>query len=267
MVTNIEVNKGFKKKLNNPILFVGLPGIGLVGKIAIDYLVKELTPKPKIFAKIYSDTFPPAVHVKNSILEIITDDIYLYSEKKRDYLFLVGPVQPTLANVLNSFQHYEFSEKISEFSKKYNVKEIYTFAGLNVGNKRINEVPKVYGVSSDETTKKKLSKQKIKNLIIEKNTKDSLVSGVAGLLPGIAYYKYNIPGICVMGETSGNLTFGDHGSAKKTLEIINKLFPELKFDLKKISADAKKIEESFNLISKKINDISKKSDSPSNYIR
>ncbi|MCK9292995.1 MAG: PAC2 family protein [archaeon] len=267
MVTNIDIVKKLKRKLKDPVLFVGLPGIGLVGKIAIDYLVKELNPKPNLFAKIYSDTFPPAVHVKNSILEAITDDFYLYSLNQRDYLFLVGPVQPPLGNILNSFQHYEFSEKIAEFAKKLNIKEIYTFAGLNVGDRRIVEAPKVYAVCSDEKIKNSLTTKRIKDLIFEKNNKDTLISGVSGLLPGISYYKYNISGVCIMGETNGRLTFGDHGSAKKTLEIISKLFPQLKFDLKKINEDAKKIEQSFNLISKKIDSISKKEDSPSNYIR
>ena len=40
MPTTIKVLK--KKKLSKGIMFAGLPGIGLVGKIVLDYLMKEL---------------------------------------------------------------------------------------------------------------------------------------------------------------------------------------------------------------------------------
>jgi len=47
-----------KMKFKNPILVEGLPGIGLVGKIAAKHLAKEL--KAKRIAEIYS----PHFHIK-----------------------------------------------------------------------------------------------------------------------------------------------------------------------------------------------------------
>jgi len=267
MVTEIELL--IKKKLKKPVLFVGLPGIGLVGKIAVDYLVNELKPKAKLFANIISDSFPPAVHTKNSVLELIKDQIYLYSVKTTDYLFIVGPVQPTLGNISNSEQHYEFSETIYSFAKKIGVKEIYTFAGLNIGNKRIDtKNPKVTAVCTDIKTKLVLEKKKIKNLYFDKDNRDTLISGVAGLLLGVSYNKYKIPGVCVMGETNGKMTFGDHGSAKEVLEVIKSIF-KFNVDFKRINESAKKIEKSFNEISKNIEQINSKdaSESSNNYIR
>jgi len=265
MVTDIKNLK--KKKLKNPILFVGLPGIGLVGKISVDYLVTELKPKPVLMSKVFSDAFPPAVHARNSVMELISDEIYLYSTKTRDYLFLVGPVQPALNNTVNGEIHYEFSEKLASYFSKIGVKKIYTFAGLNIGDKRIEtKKPKVLVVSTSDNEKTKLQKKKIKNLYFEKDNKDTLISGVAGLLPAIAMEKYKIPGVCLMGETNGKLAFGDHGSAKEILEIIKVLF-KLKINLKKIDESAKKIKDSFSEISKGIEQISKKEAKPTNYIR
>jgi proteasome assembly chaperone (PAC2) family protein len=43
-------------QLKNPILIEGLPGLGLVGKIAIRYLIKQL--KAQRFAYLYSPHFP-----------------------------------------------------------------------------------------------------------------------------------------------------------------------------------------------------------------
>ena len=41
---------------NNPVLIEGLPGLGLVGKIALRYLIKQL--KAKKVAYLYSPHFP-----------------------------------------------------------------------------------------------------------------------------------------------------------------------------------------------------------------
>ena len=43
-------------KLDNPVLIEGLPGLGMVGRIATRYLAKEL--KAKKFAELYSPHFP-----------------------------------------------------------------------------------------------------------------------------------------------------------------------------------------------------------------
>lgn len=45
-----------KVELNNPVLIEGLPGLGLVGKIAIRFLAKQL--KAERLAYLYSPHFP-----------------------------------------------------------------------------------------------------------------------------------------------------------------------------------------------------------------
>ncbi|MFH0906186.1 MAG: PAC2 family protein [archaeon] len=260
MVTNINVIS--KKKLNKPIMIVGLPGKGLVGKICVDYLVKELKPKATLYAKLISDSFPPAVHAKNGILEVIYDEIYLYNGKNNDFLFLTGPVQPALANISNGFQHYEFAEKIADFCKEKEVCEIYTIAGLHVGDKRLNTAPKVLAVATDSKTKELLIKRKISSIYFNEDNTDTLISGAAGLLLGIANYNHNISGCCFMGETTQKLIFGDHGSARITVSVLCDLF-KLKVNMTKINKEAKKIEESFNLISEKIQTLNNVKESPS----
>jgi len=267
---NTKIDILLKKKLKNPVLIAGLPGIGLVGKISVDYMVNELKPKPVLFAKVYSNSFPPAVHAKNSILEIIHNEIFLYSGKKRDYLFLVGPVQPVLGNLPNSEEHYEFSETLSDFANKQGVTEIYTFAGLNIGENRLKAKPKVAFVCSDEKLKKAIDTKKIQNTYFDKDNKDTLISGVAGLLLGVAYQKHKISGACLMGETDSKLTYGDPASAKEVLEIALKLFPDISLDLKSIVESAKKIENSFSKMAKdieKMNQAPKEETSRNNYIR
>ena len=50
-----------KVKLHNPILLVGLPGIGNVGSLVVQYLIQQLNAKE--FAELYSHHFPYMVIV------------------------------------------------------------------------------------------------------------------------------------------------------------------------------------------------------------
>ena len=112
MPTKILLRK--KVTLDKGVLLVGLPGIGLVGKIAVDYLLKEL--KPTKVGEIYSDSFPPSVHTKNSKIHLIKNELFHLNYKKQDFFILAGPVQPTLDfKVGSAKEHYEFSETLVNY--------------------------------------------------------------------------------------------------------------------------------------------------------
>lgn len=244
MSTRIEFLK--KKKLKNPILFTGLPGIGLVGKIAVDYMLKQFSAEK--IAEIYSDSFPPSVHTKGALIELIRDDIFVTSLNGRDYLFLVGPVQPSLDfRTGSSAEHYEFAAKIVEAMKELGVEEIYTLAGINIGDKRLEKEP---GVVVASTSKKLLAELNSLGAIADR--KEGLISGAAGLIVGVAE-KQGISGACLMGETSSKLVYGDHGAAKKVIELLIKRFG-FKVNLGQIAQEAKNIEAAFAQLSKQFED-------------
>ena len=84
-----------KVKMKNPILIEGLPGIGLVGKIAADHLIDELGAKQ--VAQLVSPHFPHQVIMhKNGVMRMIKNRFYHVSGKKNDLLILVGDVQAVL---------------------------------------------------------------------------------------------------------------------------------------------------------------------------
>jgi proteasome assembly chaperone (PAC2) family protein len=67
----------FEKKavLKNPILIVGLPGIGNVGKIVVDFLIDEL--KAKKMYEIHSRHFPNTVFVNdNNLVSLPSVEIF-----------------------------------------------------------------------------------------------------------------------------------------------------------------------------------------------
>ena len=69
-----------KPKLNNPILIEGLPGIGNVGKLAVEHLI-EMT-KAKKFAEIYSKDFPPQVFINpDGTIKLVNNEFYYLKAK------------------------------------------------------------------------------------------------------------------------------------------------------------------------------------------
>src|SRR3989338_3524281 len=100
-----------KAKFKDAVLFTGLPGIRLVGKICVDYMLKQFNAEK--IAEIHADFFPPSVQTENGLVDLIKDEIYHYRFKGKDFLFLSGPVQPALDSKYGSTgEHFEFSGAI-----------------------------------------------------------------------------------------------------------------------------------------------------------
>ncbi len=69
-------------RLKNPILVEGLPGIGLVGKLAAEHLIKEL--KAEKVAEIYSEHFPHQVlMLKKGTLRMLKNKIYAWRNPRK----------------------------------------------------------------------------------------------------------------------------------------------------------------------------------------
>ena len=83
------VTENVKKlpKLNKPVLIEGLPGIGNVGKIAVDFMIDEL--KPTLIYTIHSDTFPHSVYVNDlNLIELPSVALFHKKVGKNDFIFL-----------------------------------------------------------------------------------------------------------------------------------------------------------------------------------
>ncbi|MFH1752519.1 MAG: PAC2 family protein [archaeon] len=233
-----------KKKLVKPVLLIGLPGIGLVGKIALDYLITKI--KTEKIGEIFSDSFPPGVHTKDGLLDLIKDELFLLKLDGREFVLVAGPVQPSLDFRSGSAgDHYEFASRIVELMQKLSIKEVYSLAGLNVGEERLLRKPEVIVAATDKKTLDSLKKVGCKT-----GKGDGMISGVAGLVLGLGK-QAGFSGACLMGETSSNLVYGDHGAAKSVLTTLTKLF-KFKLDMKDIENASKDIEKTFNEMQKQL---------------
>jgi len=249
-------------KLRKPTMFIGFPGIGLIGRIVVEYLVSKT--KAKKIGTLNCSFFPPLVVVKkNGVIEILKDEIFVLRTKQKDFIFFTGDVQPNLGDAHVTEQHFYFARKVVDIAKKLGVKNIYTFAGLDIGDARITKKPEVKFAANSINAKKFLESKYIKSA-----QEDLTISGAAGLI--IAYAKENnIDGACILGETSGKLIYGDFESAKNILDFVERTYG-IKVDQSDIEKEAKKITEAFKQIVtelKNVADASTKKDNGLSYVR
>tara|TARA_Y100000034_G_C6871877_1_gene398189 strand:+ start:205 stop:999 length:795 start_codon:yes stop_codon:yes gene_type:complete len=181
-------------KINNPIFIEGLPGIGNVGKIAVDFLIDQLN--PSLIYEIHSTNFPHSVFVNDdNLIEMPAVRIYLAKTKVgRNLLLLAGDVQP-----VDESASYEFSNLILDIVKKLGCKEVITLGGIGTAAEPIK--PKVYGAAISSISKERYGKLS-KSIIFNKTKADAII-GATGLLLGLAKLK-KMEGSAILVETFAN---------------------------------------------------------------
>jgi uncharacterized protein len=197
---------------NNPVLIEGLPGLGLVGKIALRYLIKQL--KAKKIAYLYSPHFPYFVLVnKKGNVRLLRGAFYYYQNPKgNDIILFTGDSQSQTIE-----GQYEIADRMLDFSEKHGVKTIATIGGYRMEPK---EKPRVFIAATDKET---LDKALQAGATL--SASGSPIVGTAGLILGLAKFK-KIKALCLLGETRGYLP--DPLAAKSVLEVLKSTF---NFDL------------------------------------
>ncbi len=214
-----------KPSLRDPILIVGMPGIGFVSKIAVDFLVRKL--KAKKFAILYSPHFPNQVlSFKNGKLRLFSARFYVHKGKKRDLVFLRGDIQP-----LTVEGQYEVAGKVLSYFKSLGGNEVVAMAGFAVNEKR--EHPKIFATATSKPLFLKYQK-------IGASASGQVVPivGLAGMFPALAKL-YLMQGACLLVETPGNIV--DANGAKALADFLSKYLGE-KFDTAHLEKRAQKTE-------------------------
>ena len=220
-------------KLKNPVLIEGLPGIGNVGKIAIDFLVEEL--KAKKLYSMFSHTLPHSVFVnEEDLVELPSIEVYyrkFNGKGKNDLLILTGDVQP-----VDEVSSYAFCESVIDMLKKFKGKEIITTGGI--GLQEVPEKPKLFITGNN----KKIIEKYTRNTRIEKKVHGVVgpIIGVSGLLIGLGDMK-GVDGVALLAETFGHPMYLGVKGAREILNVINAKF-NLGINLNKLSKEIEKLE-------------------------
>jgi len=222
---------GKKPKLRNPILIEGLPGIGNVGKVTIDFIIDEL--KAKKIYELFSFTFPHSVFVnEKNLVELPTIEVfYKKMPGKRDLLLLAGDVQP-----IDEVSCYEFSEKVLDLLQNFGGREVITLGGIG-----LQAVPKKPGVYCTGNNKKMIN-----SWIKETSANNKLhgvvgpIVGVSGLLLGLAS-KREMSAVSFLAETYGHPMYLGIKGSREILKILNKKL-DLRINLKDMDKEIKSLE-------------------------
>lgn len=197
-------------ELDNAILIEGLPGVGNVGKLAVEHLVDEI--EAEKLADIYSIYFPPQVLVDDDgVSKLVKNELYFkksVNEDKNDLIILTGDYQG-----MTPQGQYKLTDKILTLADEKGVEKIISLGGYGQGE-TVDE-PRVLGAATDP---KLVEVMKEHDVTFSKEHPSSGIVGASGLLLGLGKEMHDIDAICLMGETSGY--FVDPGAAQAVLEIL-----------------------------------------------
>ncbi len=197
--------------LKDPVFIEGLPGIGHVGKLVADHLVKEL--KAEKVVEIYSHYFPPQVIVQeDGTIRMPKNEVYAWKSncEAPDLLILVGDFQS-----ISNEGHFELVNAYIEIAKRFGAKRIYTLGGYGIG--KLVEEPYVIGAAN---SKKLVDELKQYGVRFEPGEPGGGIIGASGLLLGVSQLE-GIEAACLMGVTSGYMV--DPKSAKAVLDVLMKM--------------------------------------------
>lgn len=181
-------------------VLIGFPGSGLVGSIALQYLVDQM--EFDYIGDVTSKYFPPLAMMSKGIINV---PVRFY--QKNGFMAIVAdiPIHPMIC--------YEVANSILDWLSAYKLKEINVIAGIitNEPEKR------VFGVA---TTEDSLLTIEDKTIILPMGS----ISGIAGSILTECKVR-NIPAIGLLGET---VNTPDPRSAAAVMSVLNTIY---NFDL------------------------------------
>jgi hypothetical protein len=215
--------------LKEPVMIVGLPGIGLIGKLVADHLINEL--KAEKVMEIFSPHLPPQVTVNSdATIKLVSNEIFVWkgNEQTPDLLLLVGEHQSA-----TNEGHYELAGIYLDIAEKFQVKRIYTLGGYGTG--KLLDIPNVLYATNKPDIAEEI---KSYGAYFNEGELSGGIIGASGLILGLGELR-GVEAVCLMGETSGYLV--DPKSAQAVLGVLCKAL-NLTVNMKELEARAQDIE-------------------------
>jgi uncharacterized protein len=212
--------------LNGAIL-MGFPGSGLVGTIALQYMVDQL--EFELIGSMTSKFFPPLAMMNRGI---INDPVRLYSKKSEKYnltaIVADIPIAPMIC--------YEISNGIMNWLEPFKPREVVTIAGIvtNEPEKR------VFGVA---TSPEALTR-------IEKHTLVLPIGSISGIASSILTEckVRGIDGFGLLGET---VNAPDPRASASTIAVLNSMY-DLGLDVQPLIEQAVEIEQGMGKLAEEV---------------
>jgi uncharacterized protein len=203
-----------KQKPKGPIIIEGFPGLGLIGTISTEFLIKHL--KAKSIGSIWSKDLMPIAAVHESK---IVQPLEIFFAEKHNIIIIHA-----LSDVKG--MEWEISETLVKLYKDLDAKEIISIEGIMSKA----EEPQAFFVTGKDASRKKMESSKVLEL------KEGIIIGVTAALM-LKDKGVNSTGIFV--GTHSKLP--DSKSAAKVIEVLDK-YLKLDVDYKPLLEAAKEFE-------------------------
>jgi uncharacterized protein len=218
-----DINITSKPLPENGAVLLGFPGSGLVGTIALQYMVDQL--EFEQIGSINSRYFPPLAMMNRGI---INDPVRIY--QKNDLAAVVAdiPIHPTIC--------YEVSNGLMEWLAHFKPREVLTIAGIitNEPEKR------VFGVATSADVLKRIQDHTLMLPI-------GSISGIASSILTECKMR-NIPAFGLLGET---VNAPDPRASAATIEVLNKIY-NLGLDTQPLIEQAVEIEQTMGKLAEEV---------------
>lgn len=198
-------------KLKGTVLIEGLPGIGNVGKVAVDFIIEHV--RAEKLCELRSHSLPHSVFVnEENLIEMPTISLYFKKGRKGNMLLLAGDAQP-----IDEASCYDFCEKTLEVAERFGCREVVTLGGIGLPS--IPKKPMVYCTGNSKATVDAYvnGTQMATKLY---GTVGPIV-GVSGLLLGIAKRR-NLPAVALLAETYGHPMYLGVKGAREIVKVLNR---------------------------------------------
>jgi proteasome assembly chaperone (PAC2) family protein len=215
-------------ELEKPIMFVGWPGIGNIGIIAVNTLKGVL--RAEEFGEIESWDFfyPKKVSIRDGLLEDLEfpgNKFYYRRTEKKDLIFFIGEEQPSEGERMyaSGEKAYQLANLVLDVGLKFGCQRVYT-SGACVSPTHHQVKPRVCAVGSSENLIEEIKNYQNTILMSElggRGEGEGIITGLNGLLLGVAKTR-GVEGICLMGEIPdwfSGASFPYPKASKSVLEV------------------------------------------------
>lgn len=203
------------------VAVVSFPGIGSVGKVAVDYLI-SYTNSRMIMTLPFSG-FPPQVLIQEGVARLFTLDVFS-PEGRDDIILLTSDAQPLEVLGMNRLA----GEVLREL-REMGVRDVVTLAAY-VGAVHEN----VVGTATDAAAVELLKNAGIAVM------PSSIIGGMNGIVAGMAPL-YGLRGFCILGTTSGDRLV-DLRAARNLLISLKNLL-QMEIDVSQLEIEEEEEEE------------------------
>ncbi|MEM2874752.1 MAG: PAC2 family protein [Candidatus Hadarchaeales archaeon] len=186
-----RINLVSTPRLKNSLMVVGLPGIGNIGKVSVEYLIYKL--KGKLFAEMYSEHLPEWTVLEDGRLKSLKINFYHARPPgaDMDMVMLTADAQASAP-----VGQYVLTGEILEMARKFGIETVGAMAAYVVPPRE--RWSGVVGAASDSKWRKTLETHGIR--LLDGGT----IVGMNGLLPAMAPL-YGMGGFCLLGATRGEI--------------------------------------------------------------